>query len=472
MKLSTFKIKIIFFFLIMATLIGGYFYLTKMERISGNLNINKSNLIDKLCNYTVYSDFYYRVIEYEGKSENSYAELTPVKSTICYDLKNNKIELQSSIDEESNIILDDKNGANLEKKISLLEKFKTTYSKIIATQDKDYFDASYKKAKETMLSLYRDNKITLPKIDNPIEEYYTQISDLPIDNMTVQHYKLEKIHTKPLQSTKSNGWKPNILEWQFEESDKIYLQYLAKSDYTDLDDYVKNESSKSNKTLVRLTKFNNKKLNKMFLIFDDNQIKIKTLFMDNNGYLYILILQVSNKQSFNTYFDDYMKIAYGIFFESKDKLDSNFIKKQEEILNNYQESIKIINDIQQVYAILEEQQTSSILKSYKEMQLVLKTISLKSEIKEMDNSQFDVKYKKFKELYGTYPNEKIYSELSNTLKDLYLIRDGIEKFKPIVALFSAKNKYQEGAKKLQEQCNSIECIEKLKLNNWEKEKNE
>jgi len=385
-RLLTLKIKIILLFivLIIGVLLGGYLYLNKMNIVSGNLNINKTNIIDRLCNYNIYSDFYYRITD----NENSYSKLTPIKTTICYDFKSGKIELDTKIDNQNAILLDDNNAVKINKEISLLKSFQEDYGKIIATQDKDYFDKSYTLANDNYKFLF--NKDIDIKVINPLDEYYTKISNLPIDNMVVNYYKLKEIKSLPIQATKDGGWQPNILEWNFAENDKIYLQYLDKLKKNDLDDYINSEYSRKDKTIVKLTKFNNNKLSKMFLIFDNNQNKVTTLFMDNNGYVYNLILKVQNKKAFKTYFNDFMKISYGIYFVKKDNFKNNFAREQENAIRYY-----------------------SLYKNYSKFYY---TNNKCSNGYSENNYKFDKKFKIFKSRFGSYPNINIFNKINEDYK--------------------------------------------------------
>lgn len=459
-----FKIILIFFILIVVTSIGGYWYLTKMNVVSGNLNINKTKPIDKLCNYNVYSDFYYRINNY--KNNTSYAELTPMRTTICYDLKANKVELQNRVDAQSNIILDDTNGNNIEKKISLLENFRKSYSEIVATQDKDYFQKSYETAKKTLDSLYGIDTVSVEAVD-PQKNYYTKLNNLPIENMVVEHFNLKHISLSPNQMIKTDKWKPNIIEWNFGEKDRIYLQYLKKYSNHDLDEFINDTYATSDKTIIRLTKFNRNTLSKMFLIFDDDQKKIKTLFMDNNGYIYILVMQVSNKKAFESYFNDYMRIAYGIYFIEKDGLDTSYIQEQKRAISYYKQYHKLSKELIKSYKVLEDYKCVNVLENYKETKnITQKMRTLNKEINLMENLKFDKRYAKFKQLNGDYPCNVICDTIKKDIQNIELLTEGIQEFKPLTALFS--DKYQQGANELRKKCRgNIECIQRLKNKDWE-----
>ena len=427
-KLITLKIKLtlLFIFLLLSVVIGGYFYLNKMSTVSGNLNINKTNPIDRLCNYTVYSDFYYRIVNYKEEEEGSYAELTPVSTTICFDFKSKKIDLQSRVKSKENLILDDNNGNEVESTIQLLDNFKQTYSKIVATQDKDYFDKSYKTANETLLSLYGENNIVLEEV-NPQTKYYTSLNNLPINNMMVNYYNLENITSKPIQAEKSTGWKPNILEWKFGEKDRVYLQYFTKLKSNNLDDFIANKYSQLGKTIVKLTKFNNNTLNKIFLILDSKENKIKTLFMDNNGHVYILILQVSNKKAYETYFNDYMKIAYGIYFEKVNGLDNSFHAAQREAIQSYKEYEEEILQLNEFCSASLNIDCKSVINKESSLSLIKQYFDSTEIQNKIKKPKFDIKQNIFKKIYGQYPNKKIIDLFKQNIKDLKRINEENEK---------------------------------------------
>jgi len=460
------KVIIIMVLLILVTSIGGYWYLTKMSVVSGNLNVNKTKPIDKLCNYNVYSDFYYRINNY--KSNTTFAELTPMRTTICYDLKANNVELQNKIYTQNNIILDDTNGRDIEKQITLLENFRKTYSEIITTQDKEYFKKSYETAKKTLNSLYGINSIDITEV-NPRTKYYTTIENLPIKNMVVEYFNLKHISLAPIEVRKKDSWQPNILEWHFGEKDRIYLQYLKKSSNSDFDKYIQYiyKEKQEDKTIVRLTKFNRNKLSKMFLIFDDKQNKIKTLFMDNNGYIYALIMQVSNKKAFETYFNDYMRIAYGIYFVEKNGLDTSFIIEQDKVTQYLKKYNDLSEKLVTKYDTLKEYKCNAILQNYKETKEIHQKIENYKKLKENSISlSFDQKFELFKKLNNTYPNEALCHALEDDIKNIELLTEAVDELKPLTIHY--EERFKEGAVILKKQCsNKIECVEKLKKNDWE-----
>jgi len=451
------KLKIIlgFLVLIIGLIGGGYFYLNKMTVQTGNININKTNPIDKLCNYTIFSDFYYHIIDYEHGG-NSFSQLTPIKTDICYDFKKREIELKPNITDEY-IILEDRKGDKVAKKIRLLENFQTEYAKIVATQDSDYFTKSYELAQKTYNTLYGE---ALPMKAKSVSEYYTNISNLPIDNLVVNYFKLQNITKQPLQATKEGGWQPNILEWDFGEKDKIYLQYLTQSKSNDLDEYINNKYSKTDKIVVKFTKFNNNTLNKMFLIFSDKQNKVTALFMDINGYIYNLTLKVQNKKAFDRYFNDFIKISYGISFKNIDGIVkvNQWAKNQDNVEVYYDDIVSTVYSIANLYS---KSTCPNILTKYKEFNFLNDFFSWSDEFVVMNNLVFDEKYKFFKNKYGTYPNEEIVRKFLNTQKNLELVLEGVDALTILVPW------PKDGCEILQDNCNTLQCVKNLKAYNWE-----
>jgi len=468
-KLLTLKLKIIlgFLILIVGLIIGGYVYLNKMIIKQGNLNINKTNPIDKLCNYTVFSDFYYHITDY-SKGENSFAQLTPVKTDICYNLESESIELKPNVTSDT-IIIDDEKGAELSKKIALLENFQEEYAKIVATQDKDYFIKSYELSQQTYKTLYNEE---LPMKPKDVSDYYTNILNLPIENLVINHYKLTKIKNTPNQALKDGEWQPNILEWNFGENDKIYFKYVRKLLNNDLDKFVNSIYSKKKKTIVKLTKFNNNKLSKMFLVFDDINNKISVFFMDKNGYLYTLILKVQNPKAFDTYFNDFMKIAYGIYFIDSKKGAKEWAELKKEKETNSMQRDSTSPDVFNGFIPLlicnksyEIQLGNDLLQHFNQLPMDI-------EIYNYNKLLIGIAYCK--------GYEDINVEVKKITKDEFFkyytdeMREQFELHSTSVGiLFEAYKKYDswltDGKEKIKNLCptGDLQCIVNLKSNNWE-----
>lgn len=333
-SIVSFKIKLIMFFVlaILALLGLGYYYLNSMKTTQGNLNINKISMVNKLYTYDIYSDFYFRVAQYDDKGNKvaEYSELQPIKTSIGYDLekKSSQPILNSILTKK--LCLSETNATALKKYTNMMREFEKVFGKIVATQDEDYFKSSFKSTKEILKNLYNLELETAYSVD----EYYTKIDNLPISNMRMKYFKLDKVLKNQKEEiqiapNKKGAWQKNILEWNFGESDTIYLKYLMKWKNHDLKDFI--DKTSKNKTVVNLIKINSNKIQNMYFIKYDTKNRIDTFFMDENGYVYVLIFKARNIASFEKYISDYLKIAYGISFKDTKNFENWFAEEQDKI---------------------------------------------------------------------------------------------------------------------------------------------
>ena len=432
-------------------------YLTKMQVVSQGLNINKGMMVDRLCNYTIYNDFYYHIIDNskaeEGGSKDL-AKLIPVQTTLCYNNRDKKLVLQPKVGDK--VILEDAEGADLSDLRAMLEEFSATYALIAATQDQDYFQNSYKRYEQTMKDIYLDEGKLVPPVKDVKKHYYTSLSGLPIDNMEISYFNLEKINSLPSsQAHKGQGWQPNLVEWTFNEQDRIYLQYLKQWNRNTLDDYVKSASS-GWQTYVKLPKYNNNQVSKMFIRFVREKNKVETLFMDSNGYVYILIMKTQNPQGIKDYFDDYLRIAYGIdFINDGSRLDASFQMAQQKVEAAYN-SIKNITD--SVWYDF-----SSIPEECRSYPFLLNSKQDFPNLDKVKNRPFDKRFAALKEMFGEYPNDAVESQLAQKADafsaQVAMVKRAIEKLDQ-----SSFWELNNGCENLLKQCpaeqdNALACVQ-------------
>ena len=435
-------------------------YLTKMQVVSQGLNINKGVVVDRLCNYTIYNDFYYHIIENpvenEGDSKDL-AKLIPVQATICYDNKNKQLLLTPKAGDK--VILEDDDGIDLAKIRGMLERFSETYALIAATQDQDYFQNSYKQYQLTMKELYQDESSFVPPVQDIKEKYYSTTLNLPISNMEIKYFKLNKIKSTPVYASKEQGWQPNIVEWNFNEKDKIYLQYLTQWKHNGLEEYAKNRSGKGWKTYAKLPKFSENKVSNMFLRFDKDKNKATTLFMDSNGYVYILVMKTQNPQGIKDFFDDYLRIAYGInFIDSQASgFDASFQLDQKKVRSFYESMVNKVNTVVSSWLGLSEQcQEYSFFSDLREELLYFN---------EIDGLPFDERYSSLKERFGAYPNESVENELEQRIQEYQKLVFTVKKASDSLD-DSGYFKSYNGCEHLIERCkvnqvDALKCIEQV-----------
>ena len=471
------KLKLIIFFILVAlALLGaGYYYLNAMKTTQGKLNINKITKVNKLYSYDVYSDFYFRITKYNELGENvaEYSELQPVKTSIGYDLekKNSKPILQSSLDEK--ICISENNADSLKKYTRMMRDFEGTFGKIVATQDKSYFESSYKSTQEILKGLYN---IEL-KTQNSVDDYYTEIKDLPIANMKMKYFKLDKIPKNQREEmevapNKKGEWQPNILEWSFGEKDRIYLQYLTKWENNDLDDFV--TKTAKNKTVIKLVKMNNNKLQTMYFMKYDKQNKLDTLFMDENGYVYILTFDATNPASFEKYISDYLKIVYGVYFEDVQHFENWFVEEGEAIKKEMSGDVVegllgglICNNV------LDNYLTDDILNYFNLVKYPIDIVTTDGNsyncILNGEVIESDILIKTTKVSVEQYMNYYVGLFFQEENKMQKFVDNAGNKDILYEAIKHYDGFWTNGSTKIKELCSNgkIECIIKLKKNNWE-----
>lgn len=446
----------------------GYYVLYGQKTVQGNVNINKVESIDKVYSYSVYSDFYFRVMKYDKDGEAviaSYSKLIPLKTSIGYDFANDpkypKITLQTT-GAKGTLYLDDTNGRDIERYIKTFSDYAKIFGSIVATQDQVYFDKSAQKIESILKSLYGDS-VKLPVQD--IEKYYTSV-EAPVLNMKIKYYKLEDIN-KNLKSFKyiqdGKKWQPNIAEWKFNENDRIYLQYLEKVKNNDLYDYLKTDKDKNDTLIVKTVKINNGKLDKIYFKVKARENKVVCLFQDTNGHRYNLIMKTEAKEALQKYLPDFLKIAYGINFIDVKNFDNWFAKEQERKESYFEDIEKKIMEIQSSNSQLESLDVEpSSLKHYRRI----------------TGYKFDEQFDKFKDEHGTYPNENILTKLNEESANLNeIVQSKREEKKRLkVEAFEALSTLGfPGEEELDEKCPrySIKCmqgiVDKAELEELKKE---
>lgn len=431
-KLSKSQIKIIFSFIILTImiLIGLYFYFNSMTLQKGNLNIVKTEKKDKIYTYDVYSDFYFNVESYNEKGEKKefFSKLIPTKTSIGFDLSKNPIEmiLQNEDLNLDIVLTDSKNTDNLTKQIDYLNRFSKEYSKIMALQDISYLQKSKEFADKITKDLYNEN------IDTKhlsFEKYFENKINTSIKNIELKPFKLENIN-KNLRNTDycQKQWCENIANWTFGEDDKIILEYITKVEQANYEKTL-NDFSKDS-LVVKTIKVNNNIVSKYFFVIPNNVKEIRSYFIDENGYVYLLRYSFKNIQSLNKYINDYLKIAFGIRFIDVNNFENEFAEIEDE-LRNYKNFLDVK---------LKEDEKNQLLK------------------------YFDINTSlEFKDIYEIKEKIGLESEKNN----INLVFEAIDELKlkkyGVNILITQKQRVE----KIKEVCKDLDCLKDLKQNNWE-----
>jgi len=464
--------------------------ITKM----GNINVTKIQESDKLYSYTLFGDYYFRIQSFNDKGDKVFqlSELVPIRAYLGY--KNNGTCLVPFIyanHEGKPMVLSEHGESSNETNelIESLKKFSKTYIKIVATQDEKLFIAAKNRAQEINKNLFNKNNKLVPfKSDT----YYEKDIKLPIDNIILKPPKLNNLKKK-IKSEKvcpKNKWSPNIVKWTFNESDTIYLQYLEQFHSNNLDDYIKSKIDQKmfkDNIVVKTIKPYNGDVQKIFFEISLKNNKIKSFYIDENGYVYILIFHANSRVSLMKNLQSYLKISYGLSFIEVKNFTNSFATKQNKLINigknisnlwidilyiisKYEDTVlgpnlsKTVNNRLGKYINLSKV-TNLNKNTIKHLAFVGKYTDFEV-IKQLNKQNLD-KYKneigfgfnemiKYKNILGDYPNEEMLQKFKKLNNYVIRLDNAVSEAKEQMGPFKS-HKY----KNILERCNNLECIENI-----------
>lgn len=427
MKLISMKTKIIFGAIVftVAVLATFWFLGNQMSVKTGAINVTKMSDKSEINSYVLHGDFYYRVIEFdnEGKQNGDYSELIPTSASIGYNLKSTPTEpiVKSMYSGRAISLLD---GSNLSTEtkafIKKLQKFNQTYSRIIATQDDHYFQVATKVAQEINAKIFQ-NKLDLPPIKK--EYFYHEIYQTAIPNVELNLFKLDRLE-RNLNSFNicKQEWCPSLAKWEFNENDVISIEYLRKTQYSNMQDYIdilKDSNLFKDTILVHTVNPKKDKLEKVFFEVDLNQNSIRSYFMDNNGYTYTVRFNAQHKNSLYDFLGEYLKIVYSFNIVDVQGFANDYVGMQENILSSAeailrnQSRLDVNNELNTLFL---NSMNDAQKEFYKKMQQVkLEKFFTLQNNSSPSNTKYNIDY--LKNVLNRYPNESM-KNLSNEILDI------------------------------------------------------
>jgi hypothetical protein len=326
---------------------GFWFYSTSMVTDSGNINVTGIRANNKIYSYSVFGDFYFRQIRYdeEGQSTTDYSELIPVRTNVGYDFDGASPQIVLKTEETGAApIVISGGGASFtsdEKRIlrSLRYSFSQEYGRMLAAQDQMILD----QAREATMRIQREifgSAVDLPR--TKVEHFREDPKDvsasaLPIDNIRFDVFELDLVsrNLQSFQVCPSGKWCKNIWSVSFNEADHIYFQYLDQYSGANIDDLVDDGQRKGlwqESLLVKLVKPTDDGVEPIFFQADVKSNKLRSYFMDRNGYAYVLVMAVQNDEMLAEGLADFLKISYGIRFVDTIGFRNGFATMQKELL--------------------------------------------------------------------------------------------------------------------------------------------
>lgn len=330
--------------------IWGFWYYRSMTTQSGDINITGIQEANKIYSYSMFADFYFRQISFDSSGEkiSEYSELIPVKTNMGYEFKKDQAEFVLH-GETSGIpmVVDETSKGNVwtrdeERFINSIRKFSREYGRLLASQDQRVLDdvrSATIKIQQELYGVASDlpQKATTDFLEDARE---LKVFRLPIDNLRIDIFNLDYI-IKRKQDKEAffvcdpGEWCQDIWKARFNEKDQIYLQYLDQYRYANIDELIERaiEDGDFADNLVIITVM--PKVDGIVPIFfaaDLKKNKVKSYFLDPNGYAYILVFHAMNQQALTDGLGDFLKISYGVSFQPVAGFNNRFAYTQEKLL--------------------------------------------------------------------------------------------------------------------------------------------
>lgn len=372
-----------------AALWGYYVLRSSMTEKYGDINVTKIEERNKIYSYSIYGDFYYRMIVFDekGKPEYEYAKLSPTRTNIGYAFEGvNPVPTLSSEDTGESIRVTESSAFDLgAKKKDLdrlkggLDQFVKEFGRIIAAQDQHILDQAREATAQIQQQLF-GKSMGLPPIQ--IEDFFEDRNEIAteepaIDNIAFDILDLQYIpaNRKSFTMCAKGKWCKNIWRAVFNEADEIYFQYLKQYGNKSIDELI--DDGKENgwwrNSLIAITvKPESGNIQPFFLqvdLGDDESAhnKIRAWFIDPNGHAYVLIMKVKNETILARAMGDFLKIAFGIRFKDLPNFTNHFANRQYEILKNAGDFLQNVCNFHQKYvSVFEDNKLEGIESSYRQ----------------------------------------------------------------------------------------------------------
>lgn len=458
---------IIVFSMLVISGYGYWYFNVKNYANLGMLNVNKSKIVNKITTNTVFSDLYYRITKYEdSKRVSEYSEIIPVKSQLGYDFTDIDSENISTLPSSkiiSSTIIRNKiqhylgeNSTDIEKYIQQMKIFSEVYSEIVATQDQDYFDFSKKSIEKILEQLYSE-KNGLKPIN--IKDFY-KVDDLDaIPNMRLNYFKKNTNYSLINRATKE-VWKPSIIEFGFNEKDKVKIKYVDDLTIDDTNEYVNsilktsswykyNKKKTFTGVVIKTVKIIQNKPEIVTILIEKNSHAISAYQTDANGHLYLIRLYTQTNDTMLKSLPKFLQLVFGIEF-SESNTTNKYVLKSREVDNSLIELCKLTEDYEDIIERYDELKKYDLTTAYN-LKIRLKSVlCMNSSIKK------DAFLEQYKNIFHDYPNQSNLEQIKIEIENIKIVYDALDRKKGFFNL-----NIDGAADKLKKECSSIECIKQI-----------
>lgn len=489
MKIEFLNIKLILIMgaVLLSILWGAWFYFTSMAVTSGPVNITRLENADKIYSYSIYSDYYYRAISFDNKGDvvAEYSELIPTRINLGYDFDKKSPEPIVRAEESGKpmVVYQPSTGAwdaNTKEVIKRLQEFSRWYGQILTLQNKYYLDEARSAVEAMRRDLFGDAE-GLPEVN--LTAFFEKPIDLAVDNIQIDVVKLDNIarNIKDRDVCPLNSWCPELLRLKFNQDDEIYFQYQGQYK-NNINEYIADQVSEKrfkDAILVKTVRPLRDHVESVFFTVHPQENKIRSYFMDENGFTYVLVLKTQSMNSLFNNLSEYLKIAYGISFKKIPGFENKFAKRQQDAMqlitpifeqwSSFSSNIKKASgDLPEKFQVsLFSEISNSIGKKWGD-RLLLGNIKRK-QVKYFLVKDGPIKFsdlKEFKDIFGDYPNAEFLDKIKMANNIVEVFANDIAKAREL--LNKSWNPFDDPLNSIVSICSDIVCVRQNNINGWPK----
>lgn len=409
---------------------------------------------------SLHSDFYYRITYFRGGEKvGEVSSLVPVVTELGYrleDLGPEESQLPPPRVMRRQIAYDAKHqflDAGVEGKLAEdIEIFAERYGELVLARMPAVVEYAEQRGKD-LVERVTGRDFELPRFAGLSPAFETLEFEL-IPNLTLRYLAPDKVDLRRV-AVVEDAWHPDIVHWEFNEDDSIYLQLLGRFPNADLSEHFENQTRKARDRQIDAAFIRTAsplvggRVQPFFIEVQSGSREATALYMDDNGYTYLLRLRTATSQAFSRAFPDFLKIAFGVALEAEvDRNPFSLMQKR------YEENMSALLD-GDVLAEIETLQVK--LGKYGLLEhFGVSAIDLSDGLeKRIEHVLFSPRFAIFRETFGDYPTDELTESLNETLADLRLIDEALEASKKGVYGF---REYDLDA--LKQDCTSLDCVRK------------
>ena len=443
--------------------------LSSMKTQSLNININKVEDIERLVSYQVFSDFYYRMVSTDARSDISaeYTRVIPLVTEIGFEREGSgfSVSLNSRLNGKP-ITLDSNDRNQLTRYIRMMERFSGEYARIVAADDPVYLTQAVERVREML-----PNKVDISSEDVTFGNHTLGDTAVSIQNLDINPLLLNELqeNIKQVRFCRRD-WCPHILYIEFAENDTITLRLLDRVEHFTRDEFENHILSNTPESvLVKTVVFHENKQNPILIAFEsardsEHANRVSVYMLDVSGYIYQLTYNAFNPLSFDTFFNDFLKIAYGIRFVDAASFTNTYYTVESTIQSRIDEIVNLVTRTKEEESRLGQYQLMEHfgVESYFSSQVgaaVYKLADTYQSSSGIVSDRFRLGMREFEDAVGHFDSLD-FNELTNNeqLNNLSVLSAAFDLQYHDVGMLGRSSRASRAAQQLISSCDTIECL--------------